>query len=163
MYFDENNNYFDIMSNEEEFEFNKNYTKNEINDVDVDVNIDSINFNRGDDLYSPIEGFNKGNMFKKIYLQYKNHVYKLKVSSKRDELLYQIQMYMFAMKDINLYLDLHPEDDKMLKLFYDYRYKYNELKKKYESLYGPLCIENVTSTSKWTWINNPWPWDKGGN
>ena len=48
MYFDENNNYFDIMSNEEEFEFNKNYTKNEINDVDV--NIDSINFNRGDDL-----------------------------------------------------------------------------------------------------------------
>ena len=64
MYFDENNNYFDIMSNEEEFEFNKNYTKNEINNVDV--NIDSINFNRGDDLYSPIEGFNKGNMFKKL-------------------------------------------------------------------------------------------------
>ena len=41
--------------------------------------------------------------------------------------------------------------------------QYNELKKKYESLYSPLCIENVTSTSKWTWINNPWPWDKGGN
>ena len=122
MYFDENNNYFDIMSNEEEFEFNKNYTKNEINDVDV--NIDSINFNRGDDLYSPIEGFNKGNMFKKLYSQYKNHVYKLKVSSKRDELLYQIQMYMFAMKDINLYLDLHPDDSMMLKKYYDYRNKY---------------------------------------
>ena len=41
--------------------------------------------------------------------------------------------------------------------------EFHELKKKYESLYSPLCIENVTSTSKWTWINNPWPWDKGGN
>ena len=149
------------MSNEEEFEFNKNYTKNEINDVDV--NIDSINFNRGDDLYSPIEGFNKGNMFKKLYSQYKNHVYKLKVSSKRDELLYQIQMYMFAMKDINLYLDLHPDDSMMLKKYYDYRNKYNELKKKYENEYSPLCTNNVMNSSKWTWIDNPWPWDKGGN
>ena len=163
MLYDENNNYFDIVSNELEYEYdiNKYVDKSKYNDIDI--NIDSINFNRDESLYSPMEGFNKGNMFKKLYSQYKNHVYKLKVSSKRDELLYQIQMYMFAMKDINLYLDLHPEDDKMLQLFYDYKYKYNELKKKYESLYSPLCIENVTSTSKWTWINNPWPWDKGGN
>lgn len=163
MYFDENNNYFDIMMAEQEFEFNKYYNKNKINDIDVDVNIDSINFNREDKLYSPLEGFNKGNMFKNLYSKYKNHVYKLKVSSKRDELLYQIQMYMFAMKDINLYLDLHPDDSMMLKKYYDYRNKYNELKKKYENEYSPLCINNVMNSSKWTWIDNPWPWDKGGN
>ena len=160
MYFDENNNYFDIMMAEQEFEFNKNYNKNKINDIDVDVNIDSINFNREDKLYSPLEGFNKGNMFRNLYSKYKNHVYKLKVSSKRDELLYQIQMYMF---DINLYLDLHPDDSMMLKKYYDYRNKYNELKKKYENEYSPLCINNVMNSSKWTWIDNPWPWDKGGN
>lgn len=163
MYFDENNNYFDIMMAEQEFEFNKNYNKNKINDIDVDVNIDSINFNREDKLYSPLEGFNKGNMFKNLYSKYKNHVYKLKVISKRDELLYQIQMYMFAMKDINLYLDLHPDDSMMLKKYYDYRNKYNELKKKYENEYSPLCTNNVMNSSKWTWIDNPWPWDKGGN
>ena len=163
MYFDENNNYFDIMMAEQEFEFNKNYNKNKINDIDVDVNIDSINFNREDKLYSPLEGFNKGNMFRNLYSKYKNHVYKLKVSSKRDELLYQIQMYMFAMKDINLYLDLHPDDSMMLKKYYDYRNKYNELKKKYENEYSPLCTNNVMNSSKWTWIDNTWPWDKGGN
>lgn len=163
MYFDENNNYFDIMMTEQEYEFNKNYNKNEKNDIDVNVNIDSINFNREENLYSPLEGFNKGNMFQNLYSQYKNHIYKLKVSSKRDELLYQIQMYLFAMKDLNLYLDLHPNDTAMLKKFYEYRNKYNELKNKYESEYSPLCINNVMNSSKWTWIDNPWPWDKGGN
>ena len=163
MLYDENNNYFDIVSNELEYEYdiNKYVDKSKYNDIDI--NIDSINFNREDKLYSPLEGFNKGNMFKNLYSKYKNHVYKLKVSSKRDELLYQIQMYMFAMKDINLYLDLHPDDSMMLKKYYDYRNKYNELKKKYENEYSPLCTNNVMNSSKWTWIDNPWPWDKGGN
>ena len=163
MLYDENNNYFDIVSNELEYEYdiNKYIDKSKYNDIDI--NIDSINFNREDKLYSPLEGFNKGNMFRNLYSKYKNHVYKLKVSSKRDELLYQIQMYMFAMKDINLYLDLHPDDSVMLKKYYDYRNKYNELKKKYENEYSPLCINNVMNSSKWTWIDNPWPWDKGGN
>lgn len=163
MYFDENNNYFYIMMSEEEYEFNKNYNKVNNNDIDVNLNVESINFNRGDELYSPLEGFNKGNMFKNLYSKYKNHVYKLKVNSKRDELLYQIQMYLFAMKDINLYLDLHPNDVNMLNKFYEYRNKYNELKKKYENEYSPLCINNVMNNNKWSWVDNPWPWDKGGN
>ena len=33
---------------------------------------------------------------------------------------------------------------------------------KYENVYGPLCIKDVVSSDKWTWIDNPWPWDKGG-
>ncbi len=157
MYFDENNNYFDIMMSEQENEYNKHH-----NNFDIDLNIDNINFNREDKLYSPLEGFNKGNMFENLYSQYKNYVYKLKVNSKRDELLYQIQMYMFAIKDIILYLDLHPNDNIILKKYYEYKSKYNELKNKYENEFGPLCANNVKD-SKWTWIDNPWPWDKGGN
>ena len=37
-----------------------------------------------------------------------------------------------------------------------------DAKNKYETKYGPLCITSVDSTSKWTWLNEPWPWDKGG-
>ena len=110
-----------------------------------------------------MEGFNKGNMFKNLYSKYKNHVYKLKVNSKKDELLYNIQMYSFAMKDMNLYLDIYPDDKNILNSFHDYRKKYEVLKKQYESEYGPLCMSNTLNTEKWTWVSNPWPWDKGGN
>lgn len=162
MLYDENNNYFDIVSNELEYEYdiNKYIDKSKYNDMDI--NIDSINFNRGDNLYTPIEGFNKGNMFSDMYSKYKNHVYKLKVTNDRDMLLYKIQMYNFAMKDMNLYLDIYPDDKKMLNNFQEYKKIYTELKSKYENIYGPLCVNDVVSSSKWTWIDNPWPWDKGG-
>ena len=67
------------------------------------------------------------------------------------------------MKDMNLYLDVYPNDKKILNSFHDYRKKYESLKKQYENEYGPLCMSNVVNTDKWTWISNPWPWDKGGN
>lgn len=154
MYFDEDNNYF---IDEHEFNF-----KTDI-DSNININVDSINFNRDNTLYDPNEGFNKGNMFKNLYSKYKNYVYNLKVNNPKDELLYKIQMYSFALKDLNLYLDVYSEDRNMLKIFQEYKSKLEEYKNKYINEYGPLYSNNVNSTDKWTWINNPWPWDKGGN
>ncbi len=158
MYFDETNNYFDIISNSQDYDIDKsNYSYN-----DIDVSIDSINFNRNEKLFSKLEGFNKGNMFSNIYSKYKNYVYKLKVNNQKDELLYKIQMYAFALKDYNLYLDIYPTDNNILREFRDTKVEYEKYKNEYESKYGPLCITGVESTSKWTWLNSPWPWDKGG-
>lgn len=139
MYFDQNNNYFDID--------------------------DSFNviYDRDSKLYSLDEGFNKGNLFKDLYSKYKNHVYKLKVSNEKDKLLYNIQMYTFALKDLTLYLDVNNEDKKMLKKFKEYSTELDKLKNKYNSKYGPLCAFESDNINKWEWIDNPWPWDKGGN
>lgn len=147
MYFDENNNYFDDYKSME-------------NNFDIDIN--SINFNRSDNLYSLDEAFNKGNLFKNLYSKYKNHVYKLNVTNDKDKLLLNIQMYYFALKDLNLYLDTHPSDQSMLNEFNKINNKLIELKNNYENKYGPLCVTEVNSDDKWTWISNPWPWDKGG-
>ena len=136
MYFDENNNFF--------------------------YEVNSINVDRSKNMFTLEEGFNKGNMFKKIYSKYKSYVYKLKVNDKKDELLYKIQMYSFAIKDLILYLDTHPTDQSTLNEYLKLVNKKETLIKEYESMYGPLCSNNVTSDDKWTWINNPWPWDKGG-
>ncbi len=146
MYFDENNNYFDESKNN-----------------NLLVTIDNINFNRNNTLYSIEEGFNKGNMFENLYSKYKNYVYKLKVNDKKDELLYKIQMYTFALKDFVLYLDVNPTDNNILDEYQKVKNKLNEFKNEYESKYGPLCSNNVESVDRWAWINNPWPWDKGGN
>ena len=134
MYFDEDNNYF---IDEHEFNF-----KTDI-DSNININVDSINFNRDNTLYDPNEGFNKGNMFKNLYSKYKNYVYNLKVNNPKDELLYKIQMYSFALKDLNLYLDVYPEDRNMLKIFQEYKSKLEEYKNKYINEYGPLYSNNV--------------------
>ena len=113
-------------------------------------------------LFSYEEGFNKGNLFKNLYSKYKNHVYKLKVNNKKDELLYKLQMYYFSLKDLNLYLDVHPTDESMVNEYMNVKDKFNEAKEEYEREYGVLSAECV-NTDNWSWINNPWPWDKGGN
>lgn len=149
MYFDENNNYF--IDND----------SNTVNNNIIEY-VDSINFNRNaNKLFNIDEGFNKGNLFENIYSKYKNYVYKLKVNSKKDELLYNIQKYTFALKDLNLYLDVHPTDNSILNEFNTAKNKLYNYKNEYENKYGPLCIENVNSNKNWTWVNNPWPWDKG--
>ena len=139
MYFDQNNNYFDVDDS-----FN-------------------INFDRDTKLFSLDEGFNKGNMFKDLYSKYKNHIYKLKVTNEKDKLLYNIQMYNFALKDLVLYLDIHNDDKVILKKFRDYSIELDKLKTKYNTTYGPLCAFDSDNINKWEWVNNPWPWDKGGN
>ena len=136
MYFDQNNNYYNDNIN--------------------------INFDRNAKLFSTDEGFNKGNMFKNEYISYKDHIYKLKVTNDKDRLLYEIQMYTFAIKDLVLYLDINPNDKDILKKYNEYSKELKSLKNKYENLYGPLCSFDVNNNDKWTWINNPWPWDKGG-
>lgn len=136
MYFDQDNNYYDDSVN--------------------------ISFDRNQKLYSPDEGFNKGNMFINEYSKYKDYAYKLKVSNDKDRLLYEIQMYTFALKDIILFLDTHPNYKAMLKKYNEYSNELKKLKERYEKTYGPLCSFNVKDTDSWTWINNPWPWDKGG-
>ena len=151
MYFDSNNNYFDEY-----------YITNNDNDENKDFDINVINFNRGLKLYSNEEGFNKGNLFQNLYSKYKNHVYKLKVNNKKDELLYKIQMYTFSLKDLILYLDIHPTDQNMIQEYHKIKNKLNELKDEYDKKYSPLCSNNIDSMDSWTWINNPWPWDKGG-
>lgn len=129
---------------------------------DVD-NITNITFNNRDSkLFNIEEGFNKGNMFNNLYKNYKNYVYKLKVNNQKDELLYQIQMHIFALKDLNLYLDIYPKDESILKEYQIIRKKLDTIKNKYEETYGPLCTNDVTSDDNWSWNNNPWPWDKGG-
>lgn len=144
MYFDKTNNYFEDYS-----------TYNDIN-----LNINNINFNRDISTYSNKEGFNKGNMFPSIYSKYKNHEYKLNVNNQRDELLYKIQMNAFALIDYNLYLDMYPNDTKILNEFINTKDELNKLTSEYESKYGVICQSKINDGSKWNWIDNPWPWDR---
>lgn len=105
-------------------------------------------------------GFKRGNIFNNLYDEYKNYKpQELKANSEREDLLLQIDEQRFAMIEINLYLDLYPNDKSALSKFNTYLKKEKELVTLYESKYGPLTIGSPVQTNNWLWDNSPWPWE----
>ena len=78
---------------------------------------------------------------------------------RRQELLDQIKALDFAVIELGLYLDTHPEDKKALCMHREYTKQLKDLKDKYQKMYGPLSI--YFPCNKWRWIENPWPWERG--
>jgi hypothetical protein len=119
------------------------------------------NSNDNTSLYGPKEGFEKGNLFSSIYSPYKN--YKpatLKATTEQESLLYELSAYSFAAHELNLYLDINPKDQSLIKLFNDYRTKANTLIAEYEKKYGPLNISSANSSNNtFTWEQSSWPWE----
>lgn len=120
------------------------------------------NMNIGNNsLTTPIEGYNLGNMFANLYDQYKN--YKpdtLRATNDQERLFLELSQMNFAAHEINLYLDLNPNDISMLKLFNDYRQKANELTNEYEAKYGPLNLSSDSlNETPFMWEKSPWPWE----
>ena len=114
-------------------------------------------------LVSVDEGFLRGNMFESEYKPYKNYTCKKIIPrTKREELLLEIMELSFAINDLNLYLDLHPEDSKMLKKFNELVEKSCKCEMEYVKKYGPSEVIDNTSDEKFEWIKNPWPWDNEG-
>lgn len=77
----------------------------------------------------------------------------------RDEMIEQIKCLNFAIVELGLYLDTHPDDDKALCLHRRYSKEFKELKDKYQKVYGPLSI--YFPCNKWRWLEEPWPWEGG--
>lgn len=114
-----------------------------------------------DKLLDPTEGFIKGNLFTNLYDPYKNYKpAELNPKNEREALLYQVMQYKFALIELNLYLDTHPNDKEMIKLYNKYLKTEKQMCDKYESMYGPLTVDsNYLDKNTWVWDNSPWPWE----
>ena len=77
----------------------------------------------------------------------------------RAEMLERIKCLNFAIIELGLYLDTHPDDEKALCLHRKYAREAKELKDKYQKVYGPLTINYPCN--KWRWLEEPWPWERG--
>ena len=78
----------------------------------------------------------------------------------QDELKKQIQEFAFAEHELTLFLDTHPRDKKALELHKAMAERLRELTAIYEEMFGPITSCGSQDAEKWTWIENPWPWDK---
>lgn len=124
------------------------------------INTNSVNTkNNSTSLFDLDEGFLKGNMFKDLYEPYKNYnVRKIVPKNEKELLLYNIYKLCFAINDLNLYLDINPNDQVMYDTFKKYTESYNKLVCEYEEKYGVLNLNGDISTN-YSWYKNPWPWE----
>lgn len=84
--------------------------------------------------------------------------------SQRLCLLQQINEVSFAVDDMLLYLDTHPDDKKALDYFTDISDQRNKLMAEYARKYGPLTIDEATADNEniWKWSQQPFPWEREG-
>ena len=74
----------------------------------------------------------------------------------KEKLLLRVSSAQFAMYELRLFLDTHPDNKEALTMLEKYKSKYTELKKEYEEQFGPLTLNGINSDE---WLKDPWPWD----
>ena len=73
--------------------------------------------------------------------------------------LTELMALEFAVTELGLYLDMHPEDSDALAVFRDYTARAAEARSAYEQHCGPLTLDAAGQGDTWGWTRNPWPWD----
>lgn len=104
------------------------------------------------------EILNTGTLFKNLYKPYKKTP-KIIPESKEEKLLLKIQAYEIALMDLNLYLDVFPNDSSLTDLYKQYEYEKEKLVNEFEKEYYPISKKNSAENNKWEWVNNKWPWE----
>ncbi|MDO5411711.1 MAG: spore coat protein CotJB [Lachnospiraceae bacterium] len=91
----------------------------------------------------------------------------------RSALMMKISEIGFALYDLILFLDTHPEDNQAFALYEEYQKQYKELRSEYISMYGPLtafdvntgrpcsCNDSRYRKFTWSWGEAPMPWEGG--
>ena len=155
------------MNNYPDF-INFDYTKSYPNEFDMNMynkdkinNYNSYKEDKSNKLYDSYNGLIRGNLFKNLYVPYESkEPYEIRPMNEQAKMLTNIDALKFAMIDLNLYLDINPDDKELINLFNKYRKEHEDLMKQYENMYGPITLNSDSlNTYPWSWINMPWPWE----
>ena len=84
-------------------------------------------------------------------------------SKNQEQAMQTVRETGFALIDINLFLDTHPNDEKAMDYFNKYQQMHKEARREYEENFGPLTANAVDTCNGWTWTQDPWPWEGGCN
>lgn len=78
---------------------------------------------------------------------------------RRQELLRQIQELEFAAIELTLFMDIHPEQRQPVADYNQIVERLKQLKAEYERYYGPLMAFGESKVDRWSWTDDPWPWE----
>lgn len=77
------------------------------------------------------------------------------------EMLKKIRELEFAVTDLNLFLDTHPDCNEALELFTELSASLKSLKSDYQANYAPLYARESSDSLPFAWVNSEykWPWE----
>lgn len=110
--------------------------------------------------YEARKGLVRGTLFPGLELPFRGMVNKEEkpVTPKTE-----LQALGFAVNELALYLDTHPEDKEALELYRQYQNLYATLSEEFARKYGPMNHAMPSDQETYTWINDPWPWEFAAN
>lgn len=111
--------------------------------------------------YSQSEAMEHGTLFPGLNLPFKTAV--AAKNKLANTALVELMALDFAIDELGLYLTTHPNDKEVLDLYWSYCKMGKEGRAKYEKIYGPLLQTDMPADGSYAWLNDPWPWDKGGD
>ena len=72
----------------------------------------------------------------------------------------RISAYSFAVWELEVFLDTHPDNKQALETRKAYMQTLEQLKAEYQDKYGPyIAYSSDVQGDRWAWIDDPWPWD----
>jgi spore coat protein JB len=82
------------------------------------------------------------------------------MNPKYNEDFEKLMALQFAIVELNLFLDTHPDSEQALQEYNRLLEQFEVAKKLYIENYGPLVNFGYgKSKFPWQWVNEPWPWD----
>ena len=111
--------------------------------------------------YGRMEALQTGTLFPGLDLPFKAAI---QANSKlNNTALVELMALDFAIDELGLYLTTHSDDREALQVYWSYIKLAQEGREKYQKLYGPLLQTDLTPDDGFSWLKDPWPWEKGGN
>lgn len=110
--------------------------------------------------YEPRKALVRGTLYPGLDLPFMGMVnQKEKPVTERTEL----QAAAFAIQELALYLDTHPDDKEALELYRTYQNLYHKGMMAYSEKCGPLNHKTPVDDKTYTWMDDPWPWEYAAN
>lgn len=78
--------------------------------------------------------------------------------TERNRLLRRLATFDFAVTELHLFLDTHPNNKEIQQKLDSYMAKAAILRKEFEEKYGPITVRQQDGNN-YGWISDPWPWN----
>lgn len=78
-----------------------------------------------------------------------------------NQLKHAITLSSFALDDLALFLNTHPDCQDAIDLYDQQRTIRTQALRDYTEQYGPMTRYQVDTRQGWSWTETPWPWEGG--
>lgn len=110
----------------------------------------------GSQRYSQKDALSNGTLYTALNLPFRM---KVQSSTLPDSVLTDLQALDFVILELGTYLDTHPDDAEAFSLFQRYTEMARTAREAYEQTNGPLKQRAAARSDRYTWLQDPWPWN----